>query len=82
MDDIQKITENAYDAVREAEEPTCCQCHAFIGLTVHTKQLSTPHGCALYSAYEFGCRQCGRLGRGGTPWLAIVDYIKRYEINQ
>lgn len=79
MDDIQKNIDNAYDAVRKAEEPTCCVCYAPIGLTVHSKQLRTPDGYALYSAYEFGCQKCGRLGRGGTPYLAIVDYVRKFE---
>ena len=79
MDDIQKTIENAYDAVRQAEEPTCCQCHATIGLISHSEQLSVPHGYKMYVWYEFGCQKCGRLGRGGTPYLAIVDYVRKFE---
>lgn len=82
MDDIQKTIENAYDAIQKAEEPTCCVCHAPIGLRVHSKQFSIPHGYQEFRMYEFGCEKCERLGRGGTPYLAIVDYVKRYEINE
>lgn len=80
MDDIQKTIDNAYDAIRKAEEPTCSVCHAPIGLIYHSEQSSTL--CVLYVRYEFGCRHCGRLGNGGTPYLAIVDYVKKYEINE
>lgn len=79
MDDIQKNTENCYDAIQEAEKPTCCICHAPIGLIYHSEQLRTPQGYEMFVIYEFGCQQCGRLGRGGTPYLAIVDYVRKFE---
>ena len=82
MDDIQKTIENCYDAIRKAEEPTCSVCHAPIGLFCYSKQSRIPHGLKLDIMHEFGCQKCGRLGRGGTPYLAIVDYVKRYEINE
>ena len=80
MDDIQKTTENAYDAIRKAEEPTCSVCHAPIGLIYHSEQASTP--CVLYVRYEFGCRQCGRLGNGATPYDSIKDYVMNYDAGE